>query len=78
MTDIFHFHEVSGEEDLGVDQVDSTLDCIRLHWKQTRAKESISSTGEVYGLITVHSLRGIVPDIKVYEYIDNLFNSNLS
>ena len=58
------FYEVIDSNDVRVDGIDSSLNCIRLKWQRTEGEEGTLSCSKQFGLIPIDSVRGLVHIVR--------------
>lgn len=51
------FFEVLDEDDLSIDQLESSLDRVRLQWQQSKGADERARTRKVHGFVRVDSLK---------------------
>ena len=68
-------YEVTGEDAGGKDNVDKTLDCIRLKWDRHGEESEGREVGKVYALCPLDSVRGRVHVLRCNAMIDLLHDN---
>lgn len=58
------FYKVIGSNDVRVDGIDSSLNCIRLKWQRTEGEEGTLSCSKQFGLIPIDSVGGLVHIVR--------------
>lgn len=69
---IIQYYEVIGEDDLSIDGVDLTLNCIRLRWARADGEDGVTSSAKWYGFCPVDAILGKVHTVELGSTLRHL------